>query len=274
MSSQHARNDCCGRCRSIRSDRSAFTLIELLVVIAIIALLAALLLPALASAKDSARKASCLSNLRQIGVAIHNYAGDNEGKIPFGPKAPPYTTPSSFYPSTGAPTSLLSLQSGEPAALGLLLKQYLATQSKVFFCPGADQSVDAQAELAKVGTNQSQGSYYYRHGSRTALFDSPTDPVIPEHIDLDNLGTNRNGGLIRALAIDTIFLCPPDLATFGVKPRSHHRQKFADILFSDGHVVSQNNRDARFTVDVRDYSQIRDSFNLILRALEAADTEP
>ena len=91
--------------------RRAFTLVELLVVIAIIAVLAALLLPALASARDQGRKAACLSNLRQIGIGLINYATDNDGKIPFGPKAPPFTNPADFYPSTGAPTSLISLQS-------------------------------------------------------------------------------------------------------------------------------------------------------------------
>src|SRR5438034_10320269 len=101
-----------------------FTLIELLVVIAIIVLLAALLLPALAAAREAGRKASCLSNLRQIGIALHAYASDSDGKIPYGPKAPPFTSPSDFYPSTGAPTSLLSLRGGAPVALGLLLQQH------------------------------------------------------------------------------------------------------------------------------------------------------
>ena len=261
--------------RERRAMKRAFSLIELLVVIAIIGLMAALLLPGLASAKQAGHKANCLSNLRQIGLAIHAYAADNEGRIPFGPKAPPFTSPAEFYPSTGAPTSLLSLRSGAPVALGLLLQQHLATQPRVLFCPGSDQRVDADLELTRVGKNQAQGSYYYRHAGATNLFDSPNAPPgIPENLQLDKLGNNRNGQPIRALVIDTLFLCPSGLEVFNIKPRTHHRQKFADILFSDGHAASRANKDDRFLVDVRDYNEVRNAFDKILRVLEEADTVP
>jgi prepilin-type N-terminal cleavage/methylation domain-containing protein/prepilin-type processing-associated H-X9-DG protein len=254
------------------SANRGFTLVELLVVIAIIAILAALILPALRSAKADSIRVACISNLRQIGIAIRNYSTDNGGLIPYGPVAPPDINPLDFYTSTGAPTSLLSLESGAPVGLGLMLQGELANQPKVVFCPGSDQALNEDAQLAQVGIGQAQSSYYYRHAGNTNLFDSTTN-FTPEHIKLDSLGNNSLGQPISALGLDAQFLCPDALSPFGVIPSTHHQQLYANILFVDGHVVTRPNTNGVFTVNLN-LTDLQSSFSMIMNVLEQADRQP
>ncbi|MDF2439133.1 MAG: hypothetical protein JWN98_117 [Abditibacteriota bacterium] len=126
--------------KSIQRKR-AFTLIELLVVIAIIAILAAILFPVFARARENARRTSCLSNLKQVGLALMQYTQDYDERYPFIP-----------------------WDGGNTVAAGTVLQPY-AKSAQLFRCPS-----DSRGAMQADFKNQSYAYnvHYFSAGSYAA----------------------------------------------------------------------------------------------------------
>lgn len=151
----------------------AFTLIELLVVISIIALLISILLPALQGARETARRAVCLSNLRQIGLMVEGYLGDNDAfyferrnwmrYIPVSQFAERDTITSGGLTDFIDPASTTARpgptrDDGEQAYWGVAYLRNAGTSREVFSCPSA-RTVDPN----HIGTARDDGSFEDGH---------------------------------------------------------------------------------------------------------------
>jgi prepilin-type N-terminal cleavage/methylation domain-containing protein/prepilin-type processing-associated H-X9-DG protein len=189
--------------RSLARDPDGFTLIELLVVISIIAVLIALLLPTVQSAREAARRAQCVNNLKQIGLAMHNYH-DSQGQFPPGYLILPGGN------TLMGPPDVLTHDTGPGWAWGSLLLPYLEQRTvydalnfslpcwfpanstgarvslNVFLCPSVsdstrlydvlDQSGKRLATLSRshyVGNSGRQEAWAYATDDWSTLSDGP-----------------------------------------------------------------------------------------------------
>ncbi|HRI16870.1 MAG TPA: type II secretion system protein [Verrucomicrobiota bacterium] len=196
------------RCRK----RRAFTLIELLVVIAIIAILAGLLLPALSRAKMKGVTARCLSNLRQVGITLVMYTGDNQDRFPFSGRAWPQMP---F-------VDLLKL-----------FNPYISTNNRAFYlCPGDKPPAWNVAWVKANGAGNGgirtndllfPNSYYYYHQFYN---DDTTTPKLRQRMVTEVKFPSKK-------AVASCF-AEPEFGNLFDRNLAHGRGGWP-ILFVDGH---------------------------------------
>ncbi|MBN1458017.1 MAG: prepilin-type N-terminal cleavage/methylation domain-containing protein [Armatimonadetes bacterium] len=155
--------------RGGRPDRRArgFTLMELLVVIAIIGILASLLFPVYAQARESARKALCLSNVRQLTLAVMMYAADYDGRFPL----------SAYRPASGT---------GRPTDDSPIWPAYIAPyvgNEDVFYCPDCPEGsryVDTWKDrgLLSIGLNRDLEDRTYNTPYHESVFSNPARTIL------------------------------------------------------------------------------------------------
>jgi len=151
-----------GNCR-----RRGFTLIELLVVIAIIGILAAMLLPALNKARATAKKASCLNNVKQITLACIMYANDNDECLPFGVTFP------------GDNGTFITDSAADPYVQDIIapeIANIVGRITQVFKCPNA-QNIQGGWLLAPGACDYRYNCYQSSHNPNQ--FNSPSKGTAP-----------------------------------------------------------------------------------------------
>jgi prepilin-type N-terminal cleavage/methylation domain-containing protein/prepilin-type processing-associated H-X9-DG protein len=222
--------------RSARPASRGFTLIELLVVIAIIAILAAILFPVFAQAREKARGAACLSNIKQLGLAISMYAQDYDETLP-----------------NHASDTDNFLAPNAPANWAKAIQSYVKN-TKVFSCPSAPLPMGYKHAAAE-NSYQGNAVVLSLQGTRLARIPNPADIIFCQE-NFFNWPTIWNRPYQAKLNPPTfqywhLVDCRPQFAGAPLLPdgcvEQYNSRHFAggNIVYADGHAKYKNFRTVR-----------------------------